>query len=58
MATAESITEKINENFTKLPTINDQKRCLQNLTILMTDRIESENKTLQETIEANNKLKQ
>jgi len=58
MPTAESLIEKIENNFKKLPTIADQKACLQNLLVLMDARIELENKALQETINANNKLKE
>jgi ABC-type phosphate/phosphonate transport system substrate-binding protein len=57
MPNPEAIIDKIKNLFIKLPTINEEKRCLENLTILMNERIEKENKLLQETIEANNKLK-
>lgn len=58
MPTTESLVSKINENFQKLPTIADQKRVLENLRIILEARIDEENKSLQETINANNKLKE
>lgn len=57
MPTTESLISKIESNFKSLPTVGDQKRALENLKIIWETRIADENKALQETIDANLKLK-
>lgn len=57
MPTTESLISKIESNFKSLPTVGEQKRALENLKIIWETRIAEENKALQETIDANLKLK-
>lgn len=57
MSKTDTLIEKIESNFKSLPTVGEQKRALENLKIIWETRIADENKALQETIDANLKLK-
>lgn len=49
---------KLLEVFKKIPNAADQKRALENLTIWLQSRLDEDNKSLQEQIAQNNKLKE